>query len=364
MIQARSKKQIYKPQQREVYIRNSRSFNIDVHEDRHQRFYTKYRIYKRRLKLLLPQYKYLLMVGLAIIIFFFLINSSLLKNKQDDKSQNSLSGSISGVSLSPTPTITLIPIPTSGVTASLTPTRTLVPTVTISSTTIVPTTVVSNTGILSKISNIDKHVFFPVDKTTAIDSNFIPENLTNLASNGIPVSSGGFMIKSIVVSDLKDLFNAASSQGINLRVASAYRSYNEQVNTFNYWVDSELQRGKTQAEAEASANTYSAKAGFSEHQLGTTMDINSLNESNASSLDYTAANTKAWDWLESNLEKYGFVLSYPDGKEDKTGYVYEPWHIRWVGKDVAKELVNKDYKNPSNSVTSTGYFREIWEKVR
>lgn len=113
----------------------------------------------------------------------------------------------------------------------------------------------------------------------------------------------------------------ALKDGIVLRSISDYRSYKTQVNTYNYWKKS---YGKY-------ADSFSAKPGFSEHQLGLAIDVNDMWAS--------FADTKEGKWLEENCYKYGFILRYPSyASEISTGYEYEPWHIRYLGKKLAKKV--------------------------
>ena len=114
---------------------------------------------------------------------------------------------------------------------------------------------------------------------------------------------------------------AAIKDNISLRIVSSYRSYNTQAAIYNKnlnlhgaWV----------------ANRFSAKPGESEHQSGLAFDINQANRS--------FVGTKEAKWLQENCYKFGFIIRYPRGKENVTGYVYEPWHIRYVGEKVAKEI--------------------------
>lgn len=115
----------------------------------------------------------------------------------------------------------------------------------------------------------------------------------------------------------------AASQGISLSLISGYRSYSRQNILYNNYVSRD---GKT------AADTYSARPGHSEHQTGLAADINSLSQS--------WINTQEGQWLNNNCYKYGFIIRYPKGKETITGYMYEPWHIRYVGVDVATKLYN------------------------
>lgn len=124
-----------------------------------------------------------------------------------------------------------------------------------------------------------------------------------------------------------DSFNEmkADSQsiGLNLYISSGYRSYTYQEKLYNNYVS---QDGKEQAD------TYSARPGHSEHQTGLAFDLNTIDDS--------FANTPEGQWVKDNCYKYGFIIRYPKGKEKETGYQYESWHLRYVGKDLALKLYN------------------------
>lgn len=144
------------------------------------------------------------------------------------------------------------------------------------------------------------------NKTYSLPSTYNPGGLTSEFTN-----------------NFNNLKSAAKKDGINLRIISGFRSYNTQVNTYNGWVS---RYGKSEADK------ISARPGHSEHQSGLAADINSL--------DQAWGNTKEGKWLTNNCSKYGFIIRYPKGKESQTGYSYEPWHIRYVGKDVSNKLYN------------------------
>ena len=114
----------------------------------------------------------------------------------------------------------------------------------------------------------------------------------------------------------------AAKEGISLWVASGFRSYSLQNGLYNQYSNS---YGK------ASADTFSARPGHSEHQTGLAADLNQI--------DQSFGNTKAGKWLANNCYKYGFILRYPQGKQSITGYIYEPWHFRYIG-DEAENLYN------------------------
>lgn len=162
---------------------------------------------------------------------------------------------------------------------------------------------------------------------TYIDNNIIVNKSYNLPSNYVPnnlVTINGY-IK--VVNYVKEAFNELKSDGsilgLNLYASSGYRSYNDQNYIYNNYV---------KMDGQASADTYSARAGYSEHQTGLAIDLNTI--------DSSFENTDESNWLKENCYKYGFIIRYPKGKEDITGYMYEPWHIRYIGKELAQKLYN------------------------
>ena len=120
-------------------------------------------------------------------------------------------------------------------------------------------------------------------------------------------------------------------------VTSAYRSYSYQVGLFEGYIEDHMAEGMTREEAEAAALEYSARPGTSEHQTGLCLDF--MTE-DMSDLDESFENTAAFRWLSENAYKYGFILRYPSDKVDTTGYKYEPWHYRFVGRAAATEIYN------------------------
>lgn len=129
---------------------------------------------------------------------------------------------------------------------------------------------------------------------------------------------------------LEKMFHAANKQNIHLAGVSAYRSSQTQTVLFNNYVERDgLEK----------AQTYSAVPGTSEHQSGLAIDVSGSDGSCA--VDDCFANTEEAAWLEDNAHKYGYIIRFPKGKENITGYQYEPWHIRYVGVNLATELYNK-----------------------
>ena len=126
---------------------------------------------------------------------------------------------------------------------------------------------------------------------------------------------------------LQKLLNDGNKQGFQLSNASGFRSYQSQEQLFDQYV---------QRDGEKAANKYSAKPGHSEHQTGLTYDI--VSENTDTNFKTSFGNTEEGQWLKDNAYKYGFIIRYPKNKTHITGYQYEPWHIRYVGKDTAKKL--------------------------
>ena len=122
---------------------------------------------------------------------------------------------------------------------------------------------------------------------------------------------------------LKLMQSDAKSMNLNLALVSGYRSYETQEKLYNKYV---------KKDGEKIASTYSAMPGHSEHQTGLAFDVGSVSEE--------FANTYDAKWLAENAHLYGFIIRYPKGKTDITGYIYEPWHIRYLGIDIATKVKN------------------------
>ena len=160
-----------------------------------------------------------------------------------------------------------------------------------------------------------------LDWTYALPADYAPRDLAAVSSAGFGGESRSEVVRAIVIADLAALRAAAGAAGHHLTVLSGYRSYTAQQSTFNYWIGI---GGYEQA------LRTSARAGHSEHQLGTAIDFSSDTTPPWEYADWGA--TPPGRWLAENAWRYGFVLSYPAGKENVTCYEYEPWHFRWVGR--------------------------------
>lgn len=165
----------------------------------------------------------------------------------------------------------------------------------------------------------------PLDHERHLAPDCVPGDLAQVWDS---LTAGEQFLRAPAANALTWMLLAAYYDGHRMVVTSSYRSYQTQESLFNYWVQ---QLGLEEA------LRVSAQPGHSEHQLGTTVDLTSP-EVNWQ-LTEAFANTGGYDWLVSHAWRYGFVLSYPPGTEHITGYQFEPWHWRWVGKEVAAEMV-------------------------
>ncbi|MDE5570116.1 MAG: M15 family metallopeptidase [Ruminococcus sp.] len=144
------------------------------------------------------------------------------------------------------------------------------------------------------------------NKTYSLPSTYNPQGLTD-----------------DTYSAFQQLATDAAYAGLDIYLSSGFRSYETQDQIYNNYVS---------AYGQETADTFSARPGHSEHQTGMAIDVNSIDDS--------FAGTPEAVWLEEHCYEYGFIIRYPKGKDNITGYKYEPWHIRYVGKDVAQAVHN------------------------
>lgn len=135
------------------------------------------------------------------------------------------------------------------------------------------------------------------------------------------------MLRKEAAEALEKLFAAAEADGVKLLGVSAYRSHQTQTGLFNLYVEKD---------GEEVAKTYSAVPGTSEHETGLAVDVTGGDGSCAAESCF--ADTEEAKWLAEHAANYGYIIRYPEGKEALTGYKYEPWHIRYVGVELAKEV--------------------------
>lgn len=171
-----------------------------------------------------------------------------------------------------------------------------------------------------------------VNRVYPLPSDYVPPNLV------VPDVKFSFAyltdkrkMRKVAATALEKLFKAAKEKNLELVGVSGYRSYARQKEIYDKNI---LTRGQT------ATDTVSAKPGSSEHQTGLTIDVSA--QSVNYRLDQSFGDTKEGRWLAQNAHLYGFIIRYPYGKTELTGYSYEPWHIRYVGTTVATYLYNND----------------------
>jgi D-alanyl-D-alanine carboxypeptidase len=164
-----------------------------------------------------------------------------------------------------------------------------------------------------------------VDRSYALPPDYVPEDLVALRDYGIS-TLGSELLRREAAEHLGRLVQDAAADGEKLAVASAYRSHEQQRRSYR-----SLKRVLG-----ADAGRLSAKPGHSQHQLGTTVDF--TNAAAGYKLGLPFARTSASRWLEHHAWEYGFVLAYPRGEEERTGYRWEPWHYRYMGIRDAKRI--------------------------
>ena len=162
-----------------------------------------------------------------------------------------------------------------------------------------------------------------VNKYYKLDKDYEPSDLTKINSKF--ASGNNQRLRKEAATKFEEMATAALDNGFKIYAGSTYRSYDYQLGLYNRYVAKD---------GFVSAETYSARAGYSEHQLGLAVDILDGN------WQYLSENDKEYTWLIQNSYKYGFILRYPRNKEYITGYVFEDWHFRYLGIDLATKVYN------------------------
>ena len=177
------------------------------------------------------------------------------------------------------------------------------------------------------VNNIDNIKYFTTSKGfygyTKNGITYIDGILVANKTYSLPASYNPGGLTSVTRKYMNKMFADAKSIGLNIYLSSGFRSYSDQKYIYNNYVS---------YDGNEKADTYSARAGHSEHQTGFAFDVNDI--SNAFD------DTPEAKWLSENAWKYGFILRYPKGKTNETGYMYESWHFRYVGEELAKKLYN------------------------
>ena len=191
----------------------------------------------------------------------------------------------------------------------------------------------------TKKTDISKNELMLTNKFYSLDNTYNSDNMVKLSK--LYSYGNNQMVTQETFDAFIKMFKAAKKEDLTLIVNSSFRSYEEQDEVYNEYLDS---RG------EEAANKIAAKAGFSEHQTGMAIDIQTYG-SNAKTFE----EFDEFKWLQDNAHKYGFILRYPKDKEYLTGYEYESWHYRYVGIEVATYIYE-------NNITFDEYYAYFVEK--
>lgn len=160
-----------------------------------------------------------------------------------------------------------------------------------------------------------------VNKHNYLTEDYVPENLENINSS---YALSNMKMVSEAKNAFENLSKDAAKQNLKVIAMSTYRSYEYQVDLYNRYV---------KTDGKEAADTYSGRPGNSEHQTGLAVDVYNVKET------YTNfEKTKEYTWMQDNAYKYGFILRFPNDKENETGYEFESWHYRYVGLEAAKYI--------------------------
>ncbi|MGB8815679.1 MAG: M15 family metallopeptidase [Minisyncoccia bacterium] len=180
-------------------------------------------------------------------------------------------------------------------------------------------------GNLEKLSKTDKELLQKYSKVYFLSDNYVPMSLSNIDKKYLYNDTKNLQFHTSALPFLERMLNQANSEGIPLKIASAYRSFGEQSTIKNNYL---ITYG-------SGANQFSADQGYSEHQLGTAVDI--ANGVTEPALEINFEETPSYVWLTNNAYRYGFIISYT---KSNVYYQYEPWHWRFVGVGLATKLHN------------------------
>jgi D-alanyl-D-alanine carboxypeptidase len=166
-----------------------------------------------------------------------------------------------------------------------------------------------------------------VDTERSLPPGFGPGDLHNISEAGFPFTDG-LALRGFVMDDLAALREAADANGTPISILAAYRSYPRQVDLYERRVD---ELGASEAGSRV------ARPGHSEHQLGTTIDVTS---EGLTDVDQSWGASPTGQWIASNAHEYGFIISYPANAAERTCYDFEPWHLRYVGREQAAAVID------------------------
>ena len=190
----------------------------------------------------------------------------------------------------------------------------------------------------TKQSNFLNKVNILVNKYIYLPKDYVPNNLAEISSS---YAGSGKQLVYEAKEKFEQMADSAKKEGLTIRAISAYRSYQYQENLYNRYL---------QKDTREKVDTYSARPGHSEHQTGLVVDVDNTKvnfEEFESTLEF--------EWMKQHAHEFGFILRYPKGKENLTGYTYESWHYRYVGEAIAKYIYE-------NKITLDEYYARFIDK--
>ena len=165
-----------------------------------------------------------------------------------------------------------------------------------------------------------------IDTERSLPPGYSPSDLHNIAAAGFPFTDG-LAVRALAVEDLAAMREAAEANGTPIGILAAFRSYEQQVDLFER---------RTEELGTSEAGSRVARPGHSEHQLGTTIDVV---DAGATDVDQSWGASPTGQWVASNAHQFGFLVSYPSNAQPRTCYDYEPWHLRYVGREQAAAVI-------------------------
>lgn len=165
-----------------------------------------------------------------------------------------------------------------------------------------------------------------INKYNGVSENFEPDHLTKIPNEYCKDETEDQYLSEEALTAFEEMAEAAKAEGYTILANSAYRSYQDQEEVYQTYYD---------LYGENYVKKYAARPGYSEHQTGLSLDVASANSN-------IFEESKEFTWMFENAYKYGFVLRFPKGKENITGFQYEAWHYRYVGKDIATYMYEND----------------------
>ena len=195
-------------------------------------------------------------------------------------------------------------------------------------------TIDPTTGMAKEIKVVDDNYLLLINRTHPLAQDYVPDDMVTVESvvTGVGVAGETDQLRKVAAEAFEEMVAAAKEAEIDILMRTGYRSY-------AYQRDRLYEPTKTNYGQEY-ADTVSARPGHSEHQTGLALDVAGASENYALSDNF--GNTEEGKWVAEHCYEYGFILRYTDGTREKpgdvTGYIFEPWHIRYVGKEAAKEI--------------------------